>query len=57
MNFKATQNGDNLINCSQYTTPYTFQSDMERQSFNNLKGDNRELVLAAAHIEDAKTGR
>ena len=31
--------------------------DMLSQQFKDLKGENRELVLAAAHIEDAKTGR
>ena len=30
---------------------------MQSQKFKDLKGVNRELVLAAAHIEDAKTGR
>ena len=31
--------------------------DLQSQKFKDLKGENRELVLAAAHIEDAKTGR
>ena len=31
--------------------------DMLSQQFEDLKGENRELVLAAAHIDDAKTGR
>ena len=31
--------------------------DLQSQKFKDLKGENRELVLAAAHIEDAKSGR
>ena len=31
--------------------------DLQSQRFKDVRGDNRELVLAAAHIEDAKTGR
>ena len=30
---------------------------MQSQMFKDLKGENHDLVLAAAHIEDAKTGR
>ena len=36
---------------------FALKHDLQSQKFKDLKGENRELVLAAAHIEDAKTGR
>ena len=36
---------------------FALKHDLQSQKFKDLKGENRELMLAAAHIEDAKTGR
>ena len=33
------------------------QCYMESQRFKDLRDDSKDLVLAAAHIEDAKSGR
>ena len=34
-----------------------FQADALTKQFGDLQGEHRELKLAAAHIEDALTGR
>ena len=36
---------------------YFLQADSATAKHKELKGEDKNLVLAAAHIEDAKTGR